>query len=197
MTTPACSHTPRANLIERQSQARNGFFCGGNLRSRHLCKVFRLKYFAVGHRQPRVDFDFRFFFFARKTGEQRLLDALRACWRRLWCTGLCLRQHRRNHLVDIAALPKENPERLIEQDRMFVPLDEDGMKRPVKIVARTDMGYPKRFQGIEYRAWTDRNSRSAQCACEVEDIFGEAALTFGHDITPPRAGPTSPRRANA
>ena len=51
---------PRANLIERQRQPRDGFLCGGNLRRGHLRKVFLLQHFAVGHRQPRVDFDFRF-----------------------------------------------------------------------------------------------------------------------------------------
>ena len=42
------------------SDARNGFFRCRNFRSSHLRKVFLLKHFVVGNRQPCVDFHFGF-----------------------------------------------------------------------------------------------------------------------------------------
>ncbi len=57
-------------------------------------------------------------------------------------SGCCthLRQHHRHQLVEIGALAEEDPERLVEQDRMLVPLHEHRMQRPVEVVARADAG---------------------------------------------------------
>ena len=64
---------------------------------------------------------------------------------------------------------------------MLVPLHEHRVQRPVEILAVADAGDADRFQRIEHRAGPDRNAGGAQRAREVEDVFGEAALGFGHD----------------
>ena len=109
-------------------------------------------------------------------GEQRLLNALRARRRRFRRGRQRFRQHRRNQLFDIAALAEENPERLIEQHRMLVPLHEHRMQRPVEIVARADARDAHRLERIEHRARPDRHAGGAQRAREIEDVFGKTAL---------------------
>ena len=132
-----------------------------------------------------------------EAAEQRLLDALRARRRRFRRGRRRIRQHGGDQLLDIAALAEENAERLVEQNRMLVPLHEHRVQRPVEILAVADARDVDRFQRIEHRAGPDRNAGRAQRAREVEDVFGEAAfgLTSAMTATPPPAAPTSPRRA--
>ena len=87
-----------------------------------------------------------------------------------------LRQHHRHELIDIAAAAEEDAERLVEQDRMLVPLHEHRMQRPVEIVARADAGRLHRFERIEHRARPDRNAGGTQRTREIDDVLGEAAV---------------------
>jgi hypothetical protein len=59
---------------------------------------------------------------------------------------------------------------------VLVPLDENGMQRPVEIVPGTDARYAQRFERIEHRTWPDGNAGGPQRACKVEDVLGEATL---------------------
>ena len=107
-----------------------------------------------------------------EAGEQRFLNSLRAGRRGFRAARRNFRQHRSNHFFDIAALAKENPKRLVEKNCMLMPLYEYRVKRPVEIVARADMGDAERLQRIEDRTGSYGNSRGAQRAREVEDVFG-------------------------
>jgi predicted metal-dependent enzyme (double-stranded beta helix superfamily) len=69
-------------------------------------------------------------------------------------------------------LRKKKTERLIEQDRMLVPLHEHGVQRPVEIIAGADARRLYRFERIEHRTRPDRNPRRAQGARKVEDVIG-------------------------
>ena len=78
-------------------------------------------------------------------------------------------------LLEIAAPAEEDAERLVEQERMLVPLHEHRVQRPVEILARADAGRLDRRERIEHRAGPDRNAGRAQRAREIDDVLGEAA----------------------
>jgi hypothetical protein len=61
---------------------------------------------------------------------------------------------------------------------MFVALNEYGMERPIKILARADARHFQSFERVEHGAGSDRDSGSAQRAGEIDDILGEAAGCF-------------------
>jgi hypothetical protein len=177
---PSCAQ-PR----ERQRQTFDRVLGGGDLGRGHLREVFSLQHFAVRHGHAGIEFDAALFFqFVFEAGEQRLVHARRAgCWRlrRRWR----LRQHHRQKLIDIAPPAEKDAERLIEQDRMFVPLHEDGMQRPVKIFARTDARNFESFERLKDHAGADGDARGAQRAGEIDNVFGEPAGIFCHRISPP------------
>src|SRR5262249_17749015 len=89
-----------------------------------------------------------------------------------------LRQRDGEQPLEQPAAAKEDAERLVEQDGMFVALHEHGMKRPVKILARA---HARRLHGgerVEHRAGPHRNAGHAQRPREVENVFGEAARSI-------------------
>ena len=108
------------------------------------------------------------------------MNALRAGRRRLLFGRLGFRQHRGHQLLEIAALAEENAEGLIEQQCVFVPLHEDRMQRPVKIVTVADTRDANGFERLEHRARPDRNAGGSERAREVEDVIGELALRLNH-----------------
>src|SRR5207248_9631876 len=52
---------------------------------------------------------------------------------------------------------------------------ENGVQRPVKVIARADTCGLHRRERVEHRTRPDRNARGAQCAREIDDVLGEAA----------------------
>ncbi len=130
--------------------------------------------------------------------EQRLLHALGAGLRLLILARRHrrLRQHHGDQLVEIGAPPEEDAERLVEQQRVLVPLHEHRVQRPVEVLAGADAGRFDRRERIEHRARPDRNAGRAQRAGEIDDVLGEAAaLSVLPSPTPPPAAPRAPRRS--
>ena len=154
---------------------------GGDLGAGHLREILVLQHLAVGHRHAGIELDLALFF-------QLVVEAGdTAPHGRAWRPPAAaaaprrrLRQHHRHQLIDIAAAAKKDAERLVEQHRMLVPLDEHRMQRPVEILAGADAGGLHRFQRIEHRARPDRNAGRAQRAGEIHDVFGEAAVALCH-----------------
>ncbi len=165
----------RSSGSERRAIACFGL---GDLGRGHLREIFFLQDFTVGDGQPRVDLNLGFVLTLVDAAEQRFLDALGA--RRRWFGRCCrrARQHGGDQLFDIAALAEEDAERLVEQDRVLMPLHEHSVQRPVEILAVADLCDVERFQRIEYRAGPDWKAGGAQRARKVENIFGET--TVGH-----------------
>ena len=107
------------------------------------------------------------------------------------------RQHRGEQLLEIAALAEEDAERLIESERMLVPLHEHRVQSPIEVVAIADMrDVCNACEGIEHRAGTDRHAGRAQRAREIDDVVGErlpceraCRQWLMSAITPPPATP--------
>ncbi len=168
--------SPGAYFGQRQHEALHRFFCRGDLGAGHLREIFLLQNFAVGHRHAGVELDLALFLeLVVEAREQRLVHAGGAGLRRLRRPRWRLRQHHRQQLIDITAAAEEDAKRLVEQDRMLVPLHEHGMQGPVKIIAGADARGLDRFERIEHRAGPDRNASGAQGTCEVDDVLREAA----------------------
>ena len=73
-------------------------------------------------------------------GEQRLLRCASRRPAAAAARSAAPRQHHRHELVEIAALAEEDPEGLVEQHRMLVPLHEHRVQRPVEVLAVADAG---------------------------------------------------------
>ena len=65
---------------------------------------------------------------------------------------------------------------------MLVPLHEDGMKRPVEVLARADPRRLDRRNRIENRAGADRQTRGPQGPREIGDVVCEAAFTLAGEM---------------
>src|SRR5262249_50668883 len=149
---------------------------GRDLRRRHLREILGLQHLAVGHGEARVDLDFwRFALGFGEAREQCLLDTLGAGRRLLVFPRWRLREHGREQLVEHATPAKEDAERLLEDERMLVPLHQYRMQRPIEIVARADARRLDRRERVHHRSRTDRNAGRAQGAGEVDDVFGKTA----------------------
>ena len=163
---------PRLHLIERQHQPLDRGLGGGDLGRRHLGEILLLQELAVGHREPRVDFDLLGLAFELlEACEQRFLDPLRARPRFVALRRRHLRHHRGDQLVEIVAPAKEDAERLVEQLGVLVALHEHRMQRPVEVGAGADASDAQRIERIEHRPRADRNAGGAQRPREVQDVF--------------------------
>src|SRR5262249_38574390 len=76
------------------------------------------------------------------------------------------RQHHRHQVVEKTALAEEDAERLLEDDRVLVPLHEHGVQRPVEVVLGADARRLHRRERVEHRARADREPSHAQRAGE-------------------------------
>jgi hypothetical protein len=65
---------------------------------------------------------------------------------------------------------------------VFVSFDEDGMQRPIKVIARADVRDAESLERIEDRTGAHWNSGGSQRARKVEDIFSQPTLGRGHDL---------------
>ena len=131
----------RFNFIERQHKFLDRAFGSVDFRRAHLRKILFLQYFGVRHRLAHVDLELLHFaleLFAKPL-HQRILHALERLLVRLRRSAVDLRQRHAHELFEIIAALEENAERLIEQDRLFVPFHEDSMQGPVEVIACPDM----------------------------------------------------------
>ena len=109
-------------------------------------------------------------------GEQRVEHADRAGLRHLRLLGAHLSgDHHRHELVEIAALAEKDAERLVEDERMLVPLHEHRMQRPVKIVRRGRRPRLPSASASSTELGPNRDAGGAQRAREIEDVLGEPA----------------------
>src|SRR5579872_1563001 len=168
---------PRFDLVRRQMQLGDLLARRDDFRGAHLSEILRAQYFRGRHGEARVEFDRGLLLGvdARRL-EKGLGDPARASLRLFLFFGrLSDRRHHRNELFEkAAALPKDT-EGLIEQNRMFVLLDKDRMKRRIEIRAIADASRLYRRQSVEYGARAYRKARLAQSAREIENVLGQLA----------------------
>ena len=67
----------------------------------------------------------------------------------------------------------EQAERLIEEIEVLGALDQDGMERPVELVAVEDVDGGRGGEGVEGARRPEAETGAAQEAGEVDDVFGE------------------------
>jgi hypothetical protein len=129
---------PGAHLVVRQAQFGDQPLRLGDLLGGHLGEIFRLQHLAVRHGEAGRELDL---VLARLRRLRLVLegagDALRAGLR-LFGGPRSRRQHLCQDLLEGCAAAPEDPERLVEQHRMLVPLHEDRVQGPVEILARAD-----------------------------------------------------------
>ena len=154
----------------RQLHVGNGAGDLGDLGRAHLRKVLLLQDLLVGDRQPQfLLLDLRGLVTRRGLG-QRLLHAAR-CRRRL-LLGVVRQRHRIQHVLPVFGGAEEQVEGLREDQHMLVALDEDRLQRGVDIGAVADLDHLQRVQGVDHRAWADRNPGRAQRAGKADDVVG-------------------------
>ena len=95
---------------------------------------------------------------------------------------------RREHLVEALAAPPEQPEGLVEDGLMVVPLHEDGVQRPVEIAARRRCRRPPP-RGSRRSPTTDRSAIPARRSARPKWTMFSASLplstTGRHHATVP------------
>ena len=79
-------------------------------------------------------------------------------------------RHRIQHVLPVLGGAEEQVERLREDQRMFMPLDEDRLQRREHVGAVADLDHLQRVQGVDDRAGPDRNPGRAQRPSEVDDV---------------------------
>ena len=148
-----CGAQPaRAHLVERQHQARDRVLGGGDLGRAHLREVLLLQHLAVGHGEARVELDLA----SRARAASRPENS--ASWTRCAPGGGGCGAPAVSGSIGaisfsmIAALAEEDAERLVEQNRVLVPLHEHRVQRPVEIVAGADAGRLHGCERVEHRA---------------------------------------------
>ena len=70
---------------------------------------------------------------------------------------------------------EEQVERLREDQRMLVALDEDRLQRGVDVGAVADLDHLQRVQRVDDGAGADRNPGGAQRAGKADDVVGHVA----------------------
>ncbi len=92
--------------------------------------------------------------------------------RRRLFRGRLRREHREHALHQLTGTP-EQPERLFEHRRILPPRHEDGVERPVEVVARADAASPHRLDRRQRIGRSDAQPGTSQRAREMRDIVGE------------------------
>ena len=138
----------------------------------HLREILLLQDFLVGDREPEfLLLGLRRFAHLRL--RQRLLDPARG--RRRLLPGVIRQRHRIQHVLPFLGGAEEQVERLREDQRMLVALDEDGLQRGVDVGAVADLDHLQRVHRIDHRARPDRNPGRAQRAGKADDVVGDQA----------------------
>ena len=183
----------------RQLHLRDG---AGDLRDlgrTHLREILFLQHFLVGHRQPQF-----LLLGLRHLGglrlRQRLLDPARR--RRRLLLGVIRQRHRIQHVLPFLGGAEEQVERLREDQRVLVALDEDRFQRGEDVGAVADLDHLQRVQRIDHGAGPDRNAGGAQRAGKADDVVGHLAgrgieMIDGHRIVRFAITPVIPGRAQA
>ena len=83
-----------------------------------------------------------------------------------FCSGWPGQRHAVDQLVPVLHRAKKNLERLREDRRMLVPLDEHAFQRREHVGAVVEAYDLQRLQGIDGRARTDRHAGSAQARAQ-------------------------------
>ena len=180
----------RLHTVHRQNEPRDLSLGLGDLQRGHPLEVLGAENLRVRHGHARIEFDPRLF--------HRLLRA-RAAIHGLGDTGERLRlvrlllkrregRHHLDHLLDQAAPAPEESEGLVEEDGLIALRHEDGVQRPVKIVAPADPARLHRLDGVQHGARADRDAGGAQGAGEEGDVFRDMARgdVLSHRLTSTR-----------
>ena len=178
----ARDEAPGADPIDRHRETvdqRLGLadFLGG-----HLGEILGPQDLGRRHREPRVEFDRR-----RLLGlglrlrlDERVGDAARPGFRLFRLRpARRRRRHQSDHFLDQPLALPEDGERLIEQQRVLVPLHENRMESGAEILLDAKARRLDRRDGVENRAGADRHAGVAQSAREEHDVFSERAARLG------------------
>ncbi|MGC0326873.1 hypothetical protein ABIG06_007502 [Bradyrhizobium sp. USDA 326] len=160
----------RQKLGLRQVHPVDGAERLGDLGRAHLRKILFLKDLLVGDGQAQI-----LLLVLRRLRHprlrHRLLHAARARLRLL--LGLLRQRHRIQHVLPFLRGAEEQVEGLLEDQRMFVALDEDRLQRGEDVGAVADVNHLERIHGIDHRARPDGNAGGTQRAGEADDVVGE------------------------
>ena len=172
----AATSAPRPHAIVAELEPVDLPLGLGDLVRRHLREVARLQHLAAGDGEPRLDLDFLALRLARgrcRSSAHRLGDARRRGGALARFRRADRLEEARQHLLEELAAPPEQPERLVEDRLLVVPLHEDGVERPVEILARVDAGDLDRADRVDHRRRTDRQPGAPEHAGEMDDVVGE------------------------
>ena len=166
---------PRAPLVARQVEARDGARGLRDLVGAHLREILALQQLRFRNRQRLVERDRAVLPLGFALAHQRLRDARGAGGRlfdRRALVGLrgVEGRHHRDELFEKAAPAPEQPEGFIEDSGVFMLLDEDRLQRGAKIFAVTHAGDFDRRDRVENVAPgpTGRPAaRSARAKCRM------------------------------
>ena len=108
-------------------------------------------------------------------------ERLRKPGRHLWCLGIAkpamhLRQQCGNHFLEQFRIAPEHVERLLEQRQMVAPRHEHRRERGAKIGAIVDADRFHGGQRVEHPRRSDRQSRGAENADKVDDVFDQTTV---------------------
>ena len=176
---PACRHGHDGELHLRHQP-----FCPGQFLAGHLLEVDAAQQFAVGvgHRCLELDL------FLLRGGLATAIATL--CQQGLGQPTAQLlalfgffgarrkaRQQHGHHAFEKLRIAPEDMERLVEDRPLILAVDEDGMERPIKIIAFADAHGLHCAQGFNDAARPDGQPRRAQRAREKHQIFDQPAAT--------------------
>ena len=179
-------------LLRRQAQLADQTLGARDLGGTHLGEILAAQHFAIRNRQPRGEYlllllDLRLL--------ARRLEGLghpRGGGARLVLVLALARRHGRHlgdQLLDQRAAAPEQAKRLVENDRMLMLLHEDGVQRPVEILALADPRRLHRVNRIYHRRRADGETGCAQGAGKIGDVLGELAAILTHaSIVVPHQG---------
>ena len=109
--------------------------------------------------------------------EQALAHAARqgALGLLLGLVGPHLRQHQREHLLEIAGVAPEHDEGLVEDLPLAAPVDEHGMQRPIERLGIFQTGGQHGFRRPNGLLRADREPGRPQEPHELDDVLGDPA----------------------
>ena len=164
------------------TSAASARFACGDLGVRHLREILALQHLARRDGELRVDLDLGLLVVAARrsapsASRARVSPRPRASPSRPASAARPARACAIIFSISPRCAP-EQLERRVEERAMLALLHEDGMERPVEIVARADAGRLHRADRIDHRGRADGQPGFAQRAGEIDDVVGDPAAAF-------------------